>query len=158
MKCVSCGSAKVVSEVRNISYTYKGHTTTIPNVGGEYCTACEESVHNEEEAEYLSSAMLAFNKEINASSVDPMFISKTRKKLKLDQREAAELFGGGPNAFSRYETGKTRPPLALVQLLKLLDAHPELINELRPKKSVAASAARQIPGKAKTSVQRVRNK
>ncbi len=34
-------------------------------------------------------------------------------------------------AFSRCETGKTRPPLALVKLLKVLDRHPELINEVR---------------------------
>lgn len=51
--------------------------------------------------------------------------------LRLDQREAAALFGGGVNAFSRYETGKTKPPLALVQLLRLLERHPELLEEMR---------------------------
>lgn len=40
-------------------------------------------------------------------------------------------FGSGVNAFSRYENGKTEPPLALVKLLKLLDRHPELLNEVR---------------------------
>jgi HTH-type transcriptional regulator/antitoxin MqsA len=54
-----------------------------------------------------------------------------RKKLALDQREAAEIFGGGVNAFSRYETGKTKPPLALVKLLKVLDLHPELLDEIK---------------------------
>ena len=55
-----------------------------------------------------------------------------RKKLDLDQREAAEIFGGGGvNAFSRYENGKTKPPLALVKLLKVLDRHPELLAEVR---------------------------
>ncbi|MEA1051615.1 type II toxin-antitoxin system MqsA family antitoxin [Lamprobacter modestohalophilus] len=54
-----------------------------------------------------------------------------RKKLHLGQREAAELFGGGVNAFSRYETGKTKPPLALVKLFKLLDRHPDLLDELK---------------------------
>jgi len=49
----------------------------------------------------------------------------------LAQREAAEIFGGGVNAFSRYETGKTKPPLALVKLLKVLDKHPELLAEIR---------------------------
>ncbi len=39
--------------------------------------------------------------------------------------------GGGVNAFSRYENGKTKPPLALVKLFKLLDRHPELLNEVR---------------------------
>lgn len=53
------------------------------------------------------------------------------KKLALDQHEAAELFGVVVNAFSRYETGKTKPPLALVKLLKLLDHHPELLGEIK---------------------------
>ena len=75
--------------------------------------------------------MLAFNKQVNAASVDPAFIVNVRKKLALDQREAAELFGGGVNAFSRYENGKTKPPLALVKLLKVLDRHPELLGEVR---------------------------
>ena len=53
------------------------------------------------------------------------------KKLDLDQQEAAELFGGGANAFSRYENGKTRPSLALVKLLKVLERHPDLLAEVR---------------------------
>ena len=75
--------------------------------------------------------MLAFNQQVNASIVDPSFITRVRKKLALDQREAAEIFGGGINAFSRYENGKTKPPLALIKLLKVLDRHPELLDEIR---------------------------
>jgi len=63
--------------------------------------------------------------------VDPDFIARVRKKLDLDQREAAEIFGGGVNAFSRYGTGKTKPPLALVKLLRVLDRHPKLLKEVR---------------------------
>lgn len=69
----------------------------------------------------ISAAMLNFNKQVNASIVDPNFIASVRKRLSLDQREAAEILAGGVNAFSRYENGKTRPPLALVKLLKVLD-------------------------------------
>lgn len=54
-----------------------------------------------------------------------------RKKLGLGQREAAEIFGGGINAFSRYENGKTKPPLALVKPFKLLDRPPDLLNEVK---------------------------
>jgi len=139
MKCVSCGKAKLVRDTRDVMYTYKGQTTTIPNVSGEYCPACNESLHNAEESEYLNAAMLAFNKEVNGATVKPAMISAIRKKLKLDQREAGEIFGGGPNAFSRYENGKTRPSLALVQLFKLLDNHPELISEIKPKQPQPAA-------------------
>lgn len=38
---------------------------------------------------------------------------------------------GGINAFSRYENGKTKPPLALVKLLKVLDRHPDLLAGIR---------------------------
>jgi HTH-type transcriptional regulator/antitoxin MqsA len=75
--------------------------------------------------------MAEFNKQVNAAIVDPSFISGVRKKLELDQREAAEIFGGGVNAFSRYENGKTKPPLSLVKLLKVLDKHPDLLAEVR---------------------------
>jgi HTH-type transcriptional regulator/antitoxin MqsA len=34
------------------------------------------------------------------------------------------------NAFSRYETGKSKPSVALVKLLKVLDRHPELLKEV----------------------------
>lgn len=76
--------------------------------------------------------MRTFNKQVNAAIIDPCFIVSVRKKLGLGQREAAEIFGGGINAFSRYETGKTKPPLALVKLFKLLDRHPDLLREVRP--------------------------
>jgi HTH-type transcriptional regulator/antitoxin MqsA len=56
--------------------------------------------------------------------------ARVRKKLALHQREATAIFGGGANAFSRYENGKTKPPLALVKLLMLLDRHPHLLNEV----------------------------
>jgi HTH-type transcriptional regulator/antitoxin MqsA len=75
--------------------------------------------------------MLEFNKQVNASIVDPKFISSVRKRLALDQKEAAEIFGGGINAFSRYENGKTKPPLALIKLFKVLDRHPDLLAEVK---------------------------
>jgi HTH-type transcriptional regulator/antitoxin MqsA len=84
-----------------------------------------------EDSERVMREMQAFSKQVNAAIVDPAFIVKVRKKLALDQREAAEIFGGGVNAFSRYETGKTKPPLALVKLLKVLDLHPELLEEVK---------------------------
>jgi HTH-type transcriptional regulator/antitoxin MqsA len=79
----------------------------------------------------VSALMRDSSKQVNAASIDPKFIVGVRKKLDLDQREAAETFGGGVNAFSRCENGKTRPPLALVKLLKVLDRHPELLGEVR---------------------------
>ena len=137
MKCPVCGAAELVHDTRDISYTYKGETTAISAVTGEFCPACSESILGPAESDRVMQEMKAFSKQVNAAIVDPGFIVGVRKKLNLGQREAAEIFGGGINAFSRYENGKTKPSLALVKLLKLLDRHPELLSELTAAEAVA---------------------
>ncbi|MBJ7262254.1 MAG: type II toxin-antitoxin system MqsA family antitoxin [Burkholderiaceae bacterium] len=131
MKCPVCDAAELIHDTRDLSHTYKGETTVIAAVTGNFCPACAESVLDAAESNRVMREMRAFSKQINAGIVDPSFITNVRKKLDLDQREAAEIFGGGINAFSRYENGKTKPPLALVKLFKLLDRHPDLLNEVR---------------------------
>ena len=131
MKCPTCGAAELIHDTRDLPYTYKGESTSIPAVTGDFCPACAESILNAVESDRVMREMREFSKQVNAAIVDPKFIAIVRKKLKLDQREAAEIFGGGVNAFSRYENGKTKPPLALVKLLKMLDRHPDLLNEVR---------------------------
>lgn len=131
MKCPVCGAAELIHDTRDMPYTYKGETTVIPAVTADFCPACDESITDLEETDRVMREMHAFNKQVNAAIVDPGFIISVRKKLDLGQREAAEIFGGGVNAFSRYENGKTKPPLALVKLFKLLDRHPDLLNEIR---------------------------
>ncbi len=131
MKCPICAKAELVHDTRDITHTYKGESTVIPGVTGDFCPACGEAIFNAAEGQRISTLMLEFNKQVNAAIVDPVFIARVRKRLALDPREAAEIFGGGVNAFSRYENGKTKPPLALVKLLKVLEQHPELLDEIR---------------------------
>ena len=131
MKCPVCGAAELVQDTRDLLYTYKGESTLLPCVTGDFCPACGESLLDLKETGRTMRLMADFNKQVNAAIVDPNFILAVRKKLALDQREAAEIFGGGVNAFSRYENGKTKPPLALVKLLKVLDRHPDLLEEVR---------------------------
>jgi len=131
MKCPVCGAAELIHDTRDLPYTYKGETTVITAVTGDFCPACTEAVLDLAESNRVMREMRAFSKQINSAIVDPGFIAEVRKKLNLDQREAAEIFGGGINAFSRYENGKTKPPLALVKLLKVLDRHPDLLDEVR---------------------------
>lgn len=131
MKCPICAESELVHDTRDIPYTYKSESTVIPGVTGDFCPACGEVILDETESARSSAMMLEFNRQVNAAIVDPEFISSVRKKLALDQREAAEIFGGGVNAFSRYENGKTKPPLALVKLLKVLERHPDLLAEIK---------------------------
>lgn len=131
MKCPVCGGADLIHDTRDVTYTYKGESTILPSVTGDFCPACDESILDAAESRRTMSLMQEFNRQVNAAAVDPTYIARVRKKLHLDQREAAAIFGGGINAFSRYENGKTKPPLALVKLLKVLDRHPDLLEEIK---------------------------
>lgn len=131
MKCPNCGAAEMIHDTRGLPYTYKGETTVIPAVTGDFCPACSEAILDREQGDRYSELTGMFQRQVNAAYVDPAYIARVRKKRHLDQREAAEIFGGGINAFSRYENGKTKPPLALVKLLKVLDRHPDLLNEIK---------------------------
>lgn len=130
MQCPNCFQAELVAQTKDLPYRYKGKETIIPNVSAQFCPTCSEMVANSGESERIMAEMLAFNKKVNSEFANPHYIQQVRKKLNLDQRQAGELFGGGVNAFSRYETGKSQPPVALIKLLKLLDKHPNLLAEV----------------------------
>jgi HTH-type transcriptional regulator/antitoxin MqsA len=131
MKCPVCGGAELIHDTRDVPYTYRGEGTVLPGIEGDFCPVCGEIVLDRTNCDKVGALTGEFVKQVNAASVGPQFIVGVRKKLALDQKEAAEIFGGGVNAFSRYENGKTRPPLALVKLLKVLDRHPDLLSEDR---------------------------
>ena len=131
MKCPCCGVAELIHDTRDMPYIYKGETTIIPAVTGDFCPACGEVVLNREYGGRYSELIGQFQRQVNSTYVDPHYIALVRKKLDLDQRQAAAIFGGGANAFSRYENGKTKPSLALVKLLKVLERHPDLLNEVK---------------------------
>jgi HTH-type transcriptional regulator/antitoxin MqsA len=131
MKCPSCGAADLIHDTRDVPYTYKGESTIIAAVTGDFCPSCNEVLFDREHGDRFSEMIGLFHRQVNAAYIDPAYIAKVRKKLALDQRQAAEIFGGGVNSFSRYENGKTKPPLALVKLFKLLDRHPDLLQEVK---------------------------
>ena len=70
-------------------YVYQGASTIFPAVTGDFCPACDEVVLDVAESTRTSATILDFNKQLNAAIVDPGFIEYVRKKLALDQREAA---------------------------------------------------------------------
>ena len=131
MKCPVCGTAELVHDVRDVPYTYKGKTTVIPQVEADFCPACGESLTAPDESRRMMGLMGKFHKQVNNEIAGSGFIRSVRAKLNLNQYEAGELFGGGANAFSRYETGKAAPPKSLLMLFKVLDDNPGLLEQLR---------------------------
>lgn len=79
MKCPICAEVELVHDTRDLPYTYKGESTSIPAVTGDFCPACTEFILDAAESARVSAMMLGFNKQVNASIVDPEFIVSVRK-------------------------------------------------------------------------------
>lgn len=128
--CLQCddGTA-LVHGSRDLAYSYRSRTTTVPAVSGWHCPVCGECEFDDGEGKRYSEAVDAFSAAVDRELAASL--RAIRKKLGLKQAEAGRLFGGGVNAFSEYERGKTQPHKSTVLLLNLLDKHPELLKELR---------------------------
>lgn len=62
MKCPVCGAAELTHDSRDIPFTYKGGSTVIVTVTGDFCPACAESVLDSVESERVIREMRAFSK------------------------------------------------------------------------------------------------
>ncbi len=130
MLCPICNNNKeMLLTTKSMPFTYKNETITVA-VTGNYCAQCGEMVLDNEEWKRVDGIIKQFHNTVNLRNSDPNFIRDVRKKLHLNQKEAGRIFGGGANAFSRYENGIAEPPVSLVKLIKILDRHPELLEEL----------------------------
>jgi len=58
-------------------------------------------------------------------------IRALRERFSLSQQEAATLFGGGANAFSKYERGEVTQSDAMDRLMKIVAGYPFLLDSLR---------------------------
>ena len=56
-------------------------------------------------------------------------IKEIRERVGLSQAEAGEKIGGGPKAFAKYESGKLKPSVAVLNFLRLLEKYPDLLND-----------------------------
>lgn len=61
----------------------------------------------------------------------PEDMKRIRKQLKLTQQQMADLIGIGREGVSRYEIGRTQPPLSVEKMLFMIDNHPEVVEYLR---------------------------
>jgi len=123
--CHLCGAGTLQDGVKTVEQKYKGQIYR-SRTRGAFCDHCADGFVEFDETE--ESAWLAFRDQIDAAEATEL--ARIRKKLRLTQREAAQIAGGGKNAFSRYERGQAKPVAAVVNLFRLLDRHPELLGEL----------------------------
>lgn len=127
MLCPETGQT-LTRDVRPFTVRYKGHEATVA-LPGYYPGDESESVHVGNDMAAADAALRALKEQVDGVP-SPATIRRIRTKLRLSQRAAGALFKVGPNAFDKYERAIVEPSGPTIQLLKLLDRHPELVNEM----------------------------
>lgn len=128
--CVACDGAKPMMPFSDetMIVTHGSRSVAVTGLAGWRCGNCAEAEFDEESAKRYAAAgdalVLEARRETGAE------LRRIRRKLGLNQSEAARLTGGGHNAFSRYENGLVVPSPAVVNLFKLLEQHPEELKRL----------------------------
>ena len=114
---------------RLFTVQYKGESVTV-ELPGYYPAGEGDGVHVGSDMAVVDEALRALKEKIDGVPA-PATIRRVRAKLKLSQRQAGALFKVGENAFDKYERGLIEPSGPTIQLMTLLEKHPELIEELR---------------------------
>ena len=115
--------------VRPFVVAYKGETITV-DLPGYYPSGEGDGVHVGKDMSVVDEALRALKEKLEGVP-SPATIRRVRAKLKLSQREAGALLKVGESAFDKYERGLVEPSGPTAQLIKILDRHPELADELR---------------------------
>ena len=115
--------------VRPFVVSYKGESVTV-ELPGYYPTGTGDGVHVGEDMAVVDEALRGLKEKIEGLPT-PATIRRVRTKLNLSQREAGLLLKVGENAFDKYERGLVEPSGPTSQLLRILDRHPEIVDELR---------------------------
>jgi HTH-type transcriptional regulator/antitoxin MqsA len=129
--CVSCDTGAKMTPFAGETHvvTYKKRMARVAGLSGHRCPECGEVEFDQESAEKYAAAgdslVLATRRAVGAE------LRRIRKRLKLTQKQAGDLTGGGHNAISRYETGAVLPTLAVINLFRLLELHPKGFDELK---------------------------
>jgi len=126
--CKICKSESIRQLDDMESISYKGSVLSI---------SMEYSVCNKCEREFVSKQQILNNDSRvrdAKKSVDGLLTSTeiyhARTSMELTQEQAALVFGGGKNAFSKYERSEVSQSVAMDKLIRICLKHPTVLHEL----------------------------
>lgn len=128
MTCPETGQT-LHRDTRPFTVRYKGQEIVV-DLPGYYPVGDGESVHVGIDMAVADEALRALKERIDGVP-SPATIRRIRQKLRLSQRAAGAVFRVGARAFDKYERSLVEPSGPTIQLLRLLDKHPDLVSDLR---------------------------
>lgn len=136
--CPACGEGRLKAQESTQQVEHAGVEGTIP-LHYAVCDVCGSEVAEADEARANKRAMIAFRKRAEGL-LTGREIREARRALHLTQSQAAQLFGGGKVAFSRYENDDIVQSEAMDSLIRVCLARRDSLSWLAARKGVSLQA------------------
>ncbi|WP_338725911.1 type II toxin-antitoxin system MqsA family antitoxin [Shewanella baltica] len=120
--CQICGTGHLTTIEKMLPSIYRGITRVLPDVYS-VCCECGSEQANAIQTRHNKRVMQAFKKEIDGLLTGTE-IRLIRKQFDITQSQAANIFGGGPVAFSKYESDDISQSESMDKLLRVSQSVP----------------------------------
>jgi HTH-type transcriptional regulator / antitoxin MqsA len=138
--CAICGNGHLDSRVKKHVVEYRGAQHLL-DVEYSICDGCGSEQAAGNQLRNNKRAMIRFKK-----TVDGLLTGKEvraiRERLKLSQSEAARVFGGGPVAFSKYESDDVAQSEAMDKMIRLAGDLPSAFEYLAKQAGITQVSVR----------------
>jgi len=127
--CKYCKSTDIAHHEAQETLTYKGHDLKVLM---EYsvCNACGREFVPKQQISRNDAQVRDAKKQVDGLLTSTE-IKAARVKLGLTQEQASAIFGGGQNAFSKYERAEVSQSAAMDKLIRISLKHHDVFRELR---------------------------
>lgn len=128
--CPLCGEGVLETRIYGRDMQHKGIALLVEGLQYSYCPSCEAEITAPAQMDH--NALLirtAYQQERARVKAEQHMLTgeqirAIREKLAITQKQAAKIFGGGPTAFSKYETEDIVQNTSMDKLLRLANAMP----------------------------------
>jgi HTH-type transcriptional regulator / antitoxin MqsA len=127
--CPICGEGKTALRVDQVETTYKEQVGRVAFRLLE-CESCGSDFAGPAEALANKRAVVAFRKKVDGL-LSGQEIRALRERMDISQKQAAQLFGGGPVAFSKYENDDVAQAESMDKLLRVASEQPSALAALQ---------------------------
>jgi len=138
--CPVCGKGRLQPQAGKNNVTYKDHTADL-NIHYSVCDICGSEQSDALQLRDNKRAMVAFKKTVDGLMLGAA-VRKLREKLGLSQAQASRIFGGGPVAFSKYESDDVAQSEAMDKLLRLAMELPSAYDLLARKAGITPETSK----------------
>lgn len=128
--CPDCEQGNLSEHTHSLQLQHKGQTLTVEGLRYWLCDHCEAEIIRADQIRDGDRLIAEAKREADGLLSGPE-IRALRKRLGLSQHQAAALFGGGQNAFSKYERGEVIQSTAMDRLMRLAAWKHENFRELK---------------------------